>query len=246
MHDDLNRKLDQARALIQENDSAVVLFSGGADSSLAAILAAEVLGEKAAAVTFDTEFVSARALDMARHHARAAGLEHRMVPLKVLDDERIQANGRDRCYLCKKRMLYSVPDPVVMDGTTADDDPDRPGMAALFERGGLCVLRSAGLTKEDIRQALRELEHPAAEAPPDSCLATRIEPGSAITPERLRVVESLEDLLGDMGRRNFRARILPDGVRVETASGLASDQKTRLLRLAGELGLENMTFRAGR
>jgi uncharacterized protein len=244
MQSTLQQKLDNARELIRGLEGVAIAYSGGADSTLAAILALQVHGS-ADCVTFDTEFTSARALDLARAHAETSGFSHRIVPLKLLDDEAIAQNTPNRCYLCKKRMFYSLPEPAVLDGTNADDDPDRPGLAAAAERKVLSPLRLAGLGKDDVRQALRDMDHPAANVPSDSCLATRIPVNMAVTPERLLAVERLEDAARDAGLEDVRMRFTSDGISVESPAvrSLSGKQKSDLRRLAGEFGDHRLAFR---
>jgi uncharacterized protein len=95
----------------------------------------------------------------------------------------------------------------VLDGANADDAGDhRPGALAAAEHGVRSPLLEAGLTKADIRAWSRELGLPTWDQPAAPCLASRLPYGLAVTPERLKQVESAELGLRALGFRDFRVR----------------------------------------
>jgi uncharacterized protein len=239
MNRDLKNKIEAALELIRPLGAAAVAYSGGVDSVLTAILASRALGERAKIITFTMDFTSARSTALAVEHAKAAGLKVQAFPLNLLQDPRIAANPANRCYFCKKRVFFSIPDPVVLDGTNADDDPSRPGLAAAEERGVISPLLLSGITKAEVRQALREFGHPAADVPSDSCLATRIAPGVRLTPERLRAAEAAEDQLRSFGYEDVRVAISSKGLSLKRPArqALTKDDLACLQSLARELGI---------
>ena len=104
----------------------------------------------------------------------------------------------------------------VAEGSNTDDTGDyRPGMRAIREFGVLSPLLDAGLSKSDIRTLSKELELPTWDKPSFACLASRFVYGEAITDDRLSMVDRAEQLLLDLGFRQFRVRIHGDLARIE-------------------------------
>ena len=95
-----------------------------------------------------------------------------------------------------------------MEGSNADDVLDyRPGLLAVEELGIKSPLRYAGLTKEDIRNLSKKLNLQTWDKPSFACLASRFVYGETITKEKLMMVNKAENLLFDMGFKQFRVRI---------------------------------------
>ncbi|MBG0790583.1 MAG: ATP-dependent sacrificial sulfur transferase LarE [Desulfovibrionaceae bacterium] len=188
---------------------AVVALSGGVDSGLVALAARKALGTGCVAATAVSELTPARELGRAEALARHIGLPFRAVPVSVLGDPLVRANGPDRCYHCK-RLIFRVlreefgPDAVFFDGTNADDDPHRPGLKALREHGVRSPLREAGLGKRAVRELARRAGLPNHDTPSESCLATRIPRGIALDADNLKVVECLESQCHEMGADTLR------------------------------------------
>ena len=79
-------------------------------------------------------------------------------------------------------------------------------MRALDELGVVSPLRICGIAKADVRRLSRESDLPFADKPSNSCLATRISTGTAITAEALERVERSEDEIRGLGFSGFRVR----------------------------------------
>ncbi len=195
------------------HDQVAVAFSGGVDSTLLLKAATEVHG-----VTV-TAFFARSLLQKAAVEERVGGQCRRFgVALRIVDCEPLSwpdfvRNGPDRCYLCKKRVysrfLSLLPETsVLLDGTNVDDlSRDRPGLRAIKELGVRMPLVEAGLVKDEIRRISREMSLTSWDLPSESCLATRIVGGVALTPEILRAVEEAEAFLGEKGFRGCRVRL---------------------------------------
>ncbi len=218
-------KYDALLARLGEFDSLLVAYSGGVDSTLLAVTAHAVLGERCKAVlaTSDTyplsEVVAARAL------ADELGLSLLEVETYELADPRFAANPPDRCYYCKWELfgLLSRVAEVhglshLADGSNADDLADhRPGSRAAAEYGVVSPLQDAGLTKPEIRALAKELGLPNWDKPSMACLASRFPYGQAITEASLGRVASAEDSLRELGLRQFRVRAHGDVARLEVS-----------------------------
>ena len=219
----------------------VLLFSGGVDSSVVACML-KMRGVEFVAVTFDAPFISRRQIKMAKKIARVLGLRHRIIKLEV--DERFWENPKDRCYMCKRRMLELISiglEPKrIYDGTNKDDLGDiRPGLRVNEEFGVISPLRD--LSKSEVREMAKRLGLPNWNEPSESCLATRI--AGKIEPELLRIVEEAENFLRSMGFRKVRVRYELGNARVEVDDPKrAFELGEKILRRLKEIGFRRVSI----
>lgn len=219
----LGKKYDRLRAIMGTLQGCVVGFSGGVDSTLLLAVAADVLGERALAVTATSETYPERELAEARELALAIGARHRVIVSEELDLPEFRDNPRNRCYYCKKELfakLRAIADEeglqAVLDGTNSDDRGDhRPGRQAGSEIGVRSPLEEAGLTKDDIRALSQALGLPTWDKPAFACLSSRFPYGTAITRERVRQVGLAEEALVKLGFRTLRVRYHDTVARLE-------------------------------
>ena len=121
-------------------------------------------------------------------------------------------------------------------GFNASDRGDyRPGHRAAQENAILAPLDEAGLTKDDIRQLMRENNLDLADKPASPCLSSRMMTGVAITPRKLKDIEELEKLLRLGGLRVFRARVHEDGAQKFLRLEVALDELPQFLALREQL-----------
>lgn len=219
----LNEKYEHLKSIIQNLESCVIGFSGGVDSTLLFAVAADILGDKAVAVTATSETYPERELAEAKELAARIGGRHRLIVSEELDIPEFKDNPRDRCYYCKKELfskLRGIADELgfmhVIDGTNFDDRNDhRPGRRAAAEIDVRSPLEEAGLTKDDIRKLSKTLNLPTWDKPAFACLSSRFPYGTAITAERVRKVGAAEESLRSLGFKILRVRYHGDVARLE-------------------------------
>ncbi len=224
MEDPYHRdQVDRLTELMASFESVVVAFSGGVDSALVAALAHHTLGERAVAVTAAAETLAGAELDDARRVAREIGIEHEIVTYSELDNPDFVRNPSFRCYVCQgmrmdwmlemaKRRDFAV----VCDGTNASDPgPNRPGLAAIKERGVRSPLLECGIDKATTRVLAKQLGLTVWDRPANACLSSRIPHGQVVTLVKLRRIEAAEEAITALGFPVVRVRHEQRVARVE-------------------------------
>ncbi|PKL71843.1 MAG: TIGR00268 family protein, partial [Methanobacteriales archaeon HGW-Methanobacteriales-2] len=135
---DIQRKIDSLRNYLN-GKKVLVAFSGGADSTLLALIAKEE-AKDALAVTIDNGVMPDECIQEAEQIAQKIGIKHRIVRGNYLNDPAFELNQPNRCYICKKKMYQKMEKIArdeqydgVIDGTNISDlMEDRPGIRFNF------------------------------------------------------------------------------------------------------------------
>ncbi|MDO4545965.1 MAG: 7-cyano-7-deazaguanine synthase [Bacillota bacterium] len=160
----LETKLEKLKSILSVYGQMIVALSGGVDSVFLLTFAYKLWGDdRVAAMTATGPHFADDESDYAKGLCDKLGISHKTIKadhvLPLIED-----NPTDRCYICKKELFSILQEraqmvgSVLADGTNLDDMDDyRPGYRAILELGIASPLKEAGLTKAEIRQALKDL-----------------------------------------------------------------------------------------
>jgi uncharacterized protein len=260
---ELEAKRQRLYELLRQSGRVLVAYSGGVDSAYLAYAAHDAIGEQMLAVIADSP-------SLARVQLRDASAfaDEQRIPLHTIVTDEMQnpdyvKNDSMRCFHCKDE-LFTVMEQfrdergytTVAYGVNVDDQGDwRPGQQAAKRHGVSAPLLEAGLTKSDIRALAVAAGLRVWDKPASACLSSRIEYGRPVTREALEQIERGEEILRELGLRQYRVRHHGDIVRIEIAreelpSVLKLDVFESLTREFKALGFKFVTldlegFRSG-
>lgn len=207
------------RDALRAHAPVLIAYSGGVDSAYLLAEARRTLGrEGMLGVIADSASLPRKALTAALELALSLDAPVEVVPTSELENPDYAQNPINRCYFCKAELFAKLEElaarrmfRALAYGENADDMKQaRPGRQAASEFSVVAPLRDAGLSKEEIRTASRELGLPTADAPAQPCLSSRIPHGTPVTRDALAMVEAGEEWVRTLGFSIFRVRHLAD------------------------------------
>ncbi|GLI36120.1 ATP-dependent sacrificial sulfur transferase LarE [Desulforhabdus amnigena] len=245
---DLELKFKTLEALLSPYPSFAVAYSGGVDSTFLAWYVQKVLGKRLHAFLVQSPFLGRRERERAQSLAREIGFSLETLFGDPIAVPSIRENSSLRCYFCKKESMTAIKErahtlgyAAVLEGSHAGDSRSyRPGRRALKELHILSPLATAGFEKSEIREVSRLAGLSNWDLPSQSCLATRIPYGTAITSDLLSRIEEAESYLWEVGCRQVRVRIHENLARIEVTPEdfplfMEKNTREKLLRRFKEL-----------
>ncbi len=208
-------KYNKLLSVLSSYSKVAVAFSGGVDSTFLLYAAKSALSGKVIAITARSPVFPKRETTEAGEYCQMLGITHFIVDIDELTIEGFSDNPTNRCYICKKSLFECFQKKaveegfeVLVEGSNKDDEGDyRPGLMAIKELGIKSPLREADLYKEEIRILSEHFDLPTWDKPSFACLASRFPYGEKISSEKLAMVEKSEQLLLELGFKQFRVRI---------------------------------------
>ncbi|MFW3146250.1 MAG: ATP-dependent sacrificial sulfur transferase LarE [Thermoplasmatota archaeon] len=201
--------------IMKSKGAVAVAFSGGVDSSLAALAAKDALGDRSLAVIVNSAFLPSNDMESARTTAREIGIRLLEIEMYLMDRREITANPRNRCGLCKGIIMEEIIKKaeeegfgVVADGTLIEDEGDyRPGIETSNRLGIWHPLMEARISKYEARRILKSRSISIHDRPSTTCLATRVPYGDSITKEKLDLIDRIEQRISSFGFKEVRLRL---------------------------------------
>lgn len=219
----LDKKINKLKNYLGTIDSAIIAFSGGADSTFLLKITSDILKDKVVAVTAKSPTFTQSELKDSKAIAQELKVKQVIIETDELSNESFTANDKERCYYCKNELLGLISQyakknnfSYIFDGSNYEDINDwRPGVKAVKKWGVISPLKDAGLTKEEIRTASKELGLSTWDKPAAACLASRVPYGTKITEDLLQKISNAESVIKKLGFKQVRVRHHGNIARIE-------------------------------
>lgn len=220
----MNSKFEQLKNYLNDlkKQGLCLAFSGGIDSTLLLYFCRNM---GILAITFNSNFQTEEEIELTKKLCEKYGVKQVIIEKDVFENPIILNNPKDRCYHCKKFLFENAVKiaqdngfQYIIDGTNFDDlGVYRPGRKALKELGIISPFAKFEITKNEIRDFAKECGIEIFSKPSSPCLATRFPYGTALTKEKLEIVEKGEQVLKKAGFECCRLRLHGDIARIEVA-----------------------------
>ncbi len=220
---ELETKLRHLKEKIKDIGKIAVAYSGGFDSTFLLKVCHDVLGDNAIAISIRTDLQPVREYEGSDDFVKKEGIQHYIINFNDYNLTCFKENPPDRCYYCKKKIFSKIISlanskgfTMIADGSNVDDLGDfRPGSKAVKELNVASPLLEVGISKKDIRILSKEMELHTWNRLSPACMASRFPYGTAITPDRIAMVNAAEEVLLDLGFNQFRVRFHQEVARIE-------------------------------
>lgn len=238
----IDEKMLSIENALAMRSSVLIAFSGGVDSSVLAALAFRALGDKAIAVTADSQTLAPGELECAKAVAKEIGIRYEIIYYDELGEPGFAKNPIDRCYHCKKGLIRELKKiaavhhiKTIVEGTNISDlKKHRPGHRAIIEEEIYNPFVEFEVTKEEIRNIAQKLDLSVAEKPSMACLSSRFPYGQTITADALKRVGEAENYLRKCGFKVVRVRDHAGIARIE----IMPDEMVRFVKMRDAVSVE--------
>lgn len=226
----LKSKEDKLINILKGYKSCAVAFSGGTDSTLLLYYLSK-LNIKTKAYTLHSYLYPESELKDAESAASQLNIEQEIIYLEPLEMiENIKYNPKERCYICKKYMFSILKKlaekdglSTLIEGSNYDDRKDfRPGFKAVQEAGAVSPLDMAALTKEDIRNLLKQA-HLNYNKPSFACYFSRFPYNMEISKDMIDIVSKSECYIHSLSFNSARVRYHNQIARIEASENHIKD-----------------------
>ncbi len=215
---DIIEKIEKLEDFL-ENKKCILAYSGGSDSTLLAYILSKVSPESIL-VTIDNNLMPEEFIDYTVNSARKFNLEHIIIEIDFLEDERFLENNSKRCYNCRKLMYLKITELDIfneydyfLEGTNLTDLlEDRPGNPIRDMYNMTSPLVECQITKDDVFAILDYLKLDYCKN--TTCLATRVKTNERISEEKLEKIDDIETFI-----KKF---IKQDNIRIRTNEDVAT------------------------
>ena len=206
---------EELKTYLKQFNNVIVAFSGGIDSYFVLKAAADSLGnEHVLAVTGDSPSLKESERGQAALLANKIGVKHKVILTEEMSEPNYYNNPQNRCFFCKDELYKKLDElkketgsDALFDGTNYDDMSDyRPGYQASKDHGIISPLAELKFTKSEIRNTARSIGLEIWDKPSSPCLSSRIPYGQKVTIEKLSLIEKAEEVLKQLGFRDYRVR----------------------------------------
>lgn len=208
-------RYENLKVHIKQYNRVIVAFSGGIDSYFVLKASIDSLGkDNVLAVTADSPSLKANEKEQTKYLAHKIGTRHKTIFTEEMQNPDYYNNPANRCFFCKDELYEKLNElknelnyEYILDGTNYDDLSDyRPGYQASKNHGIISPLVDLKFTKKEIREISKKLELEIWDKPSSPCLSSRIPYGQKVTLEKLSLIEKAEEVLKDIGFKEYRVR----------------------------------------
>jgi uncharacterized protein len=208
-------RYEDLKSHIKQYRRVIVAFSGGIDSYFVLKASIDSLGkDKVLAVTADSPSLKANEKEQTKYLAHKIDTRHKTIFTEEMQNPDYYNNPANRCFFCKDELYEKLNElknehnyEYILDGTNFDDMSDyRPGYQASKNHGIVSPLVELKFTKNEIREISKKLGLEIWDKPSSPCLSSRIPYGQKVTLEKLSLIEKAEEVLKDIGFKEYRVR----------------------------------------